>query len=458
MSNNDYAASRRRFIAAIGADAAALLLPFGGASVLNAQCAPPGNTTNPTAWNGDCRAIRTRRPASTLTSSEINKLRAAYTAMRALDTTDAADPRGFRRQANIHCFHCAGEGPQVHFGDNFLPWHRGYLYFHERILGKLIGDMDLRLPYWDWENPADRRLPPSYATPGNNGNSLWNSTRAMSPTDTLPAGDVDLSDAFSQTTFSTFSDSIESIPHGPVHVDVGGDMSAFSTAGRDPIFFTHHGNIDKAWSDWNAASASNTNPTSAAWLNTSWGFFDENKVWRTIKNSDVTNHSSNLRYVYGTRVYEYISILCIRRWRDFQLVSLAPMTRFRLDRANLRDMQAAVEKKTPVHMQFTGVELPRDRSAVYNAYLTQQEAQQNKGEGSPGYLGIVPVVVADPEGRHKLPQPRYLSFNLAGRMRGLTERADSIEVYLADRKAKEGQVRVLQMRAKGVSIRVAELG
>jgi Common central domain of tyrosinase len=43
--------------------------------------------------------------------------------------------------------------------------------------------------------------------------------------------------------------------HGPIHVYVGGvngqgdpgDMTDFETAGRDPIFFAHHANLDRLW-------------------------------------------------------------------------------------------------------------------------------------------------------------------------------------------------------------------
>ena len=51
----------------------------------------------------------------------------------------------------------------------------------------------------------------------------------------------------------------EDTPHGPVHVYVGGqkggkggDMSDFATAARDPIFFAHHGNLDRLWEIWRA--------------------------------------------------------------------------------------------------------------------------------------------------------------------------------------------------------------
>lgn len=58
------------------------------------------------------------------------------------------DPRNFLQQANIHCAYCnsaydqPGQGSldlQVHTSWLFFPFHRWYLYFYQRILGKLIG-------------------------------------------------------------------------------------------------------------------------------------------------------------------------------------------------------------------------------------------------------------------------------------------------------------------------------
>ena len=63
------------------------------------------------------------------------------------------------------------------------------------------------------------------------------------------------------------NDALEDTPHGPVHVYVGGsktinghqvpgDMSVFPTAARDPIFFAHHGNLDRLWETWRTEQSS----------------------------------------------------------------------------------------------------------------------------------------------------------------------------------------------------------
>ena len=43
---------------------------------------------------------------------------------------------------------------------------------------------------------------------------------------------------------------LEGVPHGSIHNYVGGDMGDFATAARDPIFFAHHGNLDRLWEIW----------------------------------------------------------------------------------------------------------------------------------------------------------------------------------------------------------------
>ena len=44
---------------------------------------------------------------------------------------------------------------QVHFSWIFLPWHRLYLYFHERILASLVGDPSFSLVFWNWDDQVE---------------------------------------------------------------------------------------------------------------------------------------------------------------------------------------------------------------------------------------------------------------------------------------------------------------
>ncbi|MGH9673710.1 MAG: tyrosinase family protein, partial [Bryobacteraceae bacterium] len=453
----------RQFISEIGRDAAALFLPVALPSTMSGQvCAPPGNTSNPSAWARDCRSIQHRRPASTLTSSEITKLKAAYKAMRDLATSDPTDPRGFTHQANIHCHNCGGGGSviQVHSTFNsvslrFLPWHRAYLYFHERILGHLIGDTNFRLPYWDWENPNHREIPSAYNTPNNATNSLFNATRSMGPNDVLDPTDGQPGTALGQVDFNNFSPSLEGSPHGSVHVEVGGDMGAFDTAGNDPIFYAHHANVDKLWSDWMKADPTHTAPATAVWQNQTQGFFNENKVWMTIRNVDVVNHESNLRYIYSGRTWEFISWRCILNWRIFEVAVNIPRIRFL---PPVRKELAAVPERAAVHMRVVAPQLPVEKSASYFVYFDERDAKANRGPASPGYVGMIPIVRMDREGRHKTTSPPFAEFEISPRLKGMLERKEDLDLYFVDRDQKGGNVVVSKLPFRRVQIRVAREG
>ncbi|MBV9692852.1 MAG: tyrosinase family protein, partial [Alphaproteobacteria bacterium] len=68
--------------------------------------------------------------------------------------------------------------------------------------------------------------------------------------------------------------------HGDVHVLTGNgtNMGSVPFAAGDPVFYTHHCNIDRIWASWN--NAGRANPTSSSWLNKTFIFADEhcNKV------------------------------------------------------------------------------------------------------------------------------------------------------------------------------------
>jgi hypothetical protein len=160
------------------------------------------------------------------------------------------DPTSWGFQANVHGM----PGPRTnplwkrceHGTLLFLAWHRGYLYFFERMLRKAAEDDTLTLPYWDWT--ASPAVPLAYRDPANATNPLFHE-RDINDGSLIPSQFVvdDLNTAIAQTGFNGFSPSLEESPHGQVHVFVGGDMGSVPTSARDPIFWLHHCNIDRLW-------------------------------------------------------------------------------------------------------------------------------------------------------------------------------------------------------------------
>ena len=462
MSSSDFSSARRAFLKNVGIGTGAFGVLAPGALLIpgisRAACEPPGTPGTAKPWRADCRPIRSRRPASTLTAAEMQKLKDAYAAMRALSTSDPSDPRGFTHQANIHCWFCNNSPTPVHGNWQFFAFHRAYLYFHERILGKLINDSEFRLPYWDWEISTHRQIPSAYTSPNNNTNALWNGTRGMSPTDVLPDEDVNedvMEPVYSAANFGEFGGGAgysgipEGSPHGSVHVDVGGDMGAFDSAGRDPIFYAHHSNVDKLWSDWNKGASSHENPSDPAFLNLSWSFYDENKVWRSIKASQLLNHETQLRYNYGLSRFREI-LPCILDW-----IIVRPPWRF--DKAVLvepkfRDqIMKALDERRPVRMHINFPQVPLDKSAVYRVYADPKEAEADAGPKSPAFLGVIPIVLNTRE-KHHPPKAPQVVLNVGRKLPALLRSTDGIQLAIVERVAKKDQAkpRVQLLSAKEV--------
>ncbi len=200
-----------------------------------------------------------------------------------------------------------------HFGQasaNFLPWHRAYTHYFERILRAHTGEPRFALPYWDYFRPENYRFPrefgvrkldqpldgdstnPLYHQERNiyftdwehwSGNNLPYSQLTPEAVDWSPARDVTI--FFGQTEREGLAGGIadedastrgrlESFPHDPIHRLIGGliprpplpnpadpanpipqepiagGMAFPPTAGFDPIFCVHHSNLDRLWAEW----------------------------------------------------------------------------------------------------------------------------------------------------------------------------------------------------------------
>jgi polyphenol oxidase len=286
------------------------------------NCAGPKPPATPIKWMPDNNPVLPRLAASTLGTADVDRLRNAYKALRALAQSDPNDPRGWLQQGDKHCWNCGGgldgqAGEEIHGSWLFLPWHRAYLYFHERILGTLINDKSLRLAYWDWDNAAHRAVPPAWLTPNDPTNTLFDANRSAVAGNQLPSfivGPSVMNPIKNASSFTKFGGDVnnagilENGPHGGVHIWCGdttlqsakADMGLLDTAAQDPLFFAHHANIDRLWDQWMKSSSSHKNPTSVSWLRHKFTFWDEQKRWVSITVADVINMSTNLRYTYGT--------------------------------------------------------------------------------------------------------------------------------------------------------------
>lgn len=196
-----------------------------------------------------------------------------------------------------------------HGNARFLPWHRMYVYYFERIVRKASGMPAFNLPYWNYsDSAAERALPEAFRTPATEAtNALFRSLRApgINTGSDLDATLISTQGAFQQTTpgpsgvNAGFYRTVESRPHNIVHVLLGGDtglMSDPATAALDPIFWMHHCNIDRLWTRWIAQGR--TNLTDAAFLDRVHRFWDENGTAVTMTTREVMDTLSRLDYRY----------------------------------------------------------------------------------------------------------------------------------------------------------------
>lgn len=179
----------------------------------------------------------------------------------------------------------------------FLPWHRMYVYYFERICRRVLGDETFTLPYWNYSTgssvlPAPFRNPssPLFRTDRNAGPNQGRPIDQGQPPRTLSA-----ERALALPNFTApgdepgFNDVLDRDPHGTVHDLIGTDrgMGVVAWAAGDPIFWLHHCNIDRIWASWN--NAGRRNPSDAAWLSRRFTFADENG--REV-NAIVSDHTS----------------------------------------------------------------------------------------------------------------------------------------------------------------------
>jgi tyrosinase len=225
--------------------------------------------------------------------------KAAITAMKTLYTTNPTDQRNWVNQALIHNNHCP------HGNWYFLPWHRAYLLYFERICRKYSGNPNFALPYWNWtSSPTVPAVfwdgtsgscpaicpPTSVSTPAN---PLFDCSRGITSSDAVSSafvGTTVMESILEEPNFFNFASDqavgqrdfagyglLEGTPHNSVHGFIGGYMGAFCSP-MDPVFWTHHCMIDACWVNWNITRG-NPNTNDSSWLNFPLvDFVDENNT------------------------------------------------------------------------------------------------------------------------------------------------------------------------------------
>ncbi len=210
--------------------------------------------------------LRKRKAVHNLTPNDLRRLRAATAGIMRL-----RDNRGYRKLAGLHgvpewqCWHHRHEGgangPPVR--ELFLPWHRAYLYSYEMALRDV--DATVTLPFWDWTH--DPGLPPAFAdmkgadgtpnplfqghidVPASQSDPARRGVTTREPHGPLPTAQ-DVEAVLRIPSWSRFTMHLEADLHDRVHGWVGGDMGEVAWAAYDPIFYSHHCQVDRLWWVW----------------------------------------------------------------------------------------------------------------------------------------------------------------------------------------------------------------
>ena len=181
---------------------------------------------------------------------------------------------------------------------NFFGWHRMYLYYYERVLRWAANDDTLRLPYWSYTDPAQVALPTDFR---NTAATIYDAKR--DPTlntgaSTLNPNSTDVDDLLAISDYFKYESSIEEGVHGYVHCTVGptcpvAHMGDVPVAGNDPVFYSHHANIDRLWACWQQLHGT----PDGSWQDQKFSFVDETGTMQTQPVKNFVD-SAALGYVY----------------------------------------------------------------------------------------------------------------------------------------------------------------
>ncbi|SFJ01233.1 tyrosinase family protein [Nitrosomonas sp. Nm34] len=164
-------------------------------------------------------------------------------------------------------------------GIHFLPWHRMFVIYFEDIIRRVSDDPKFAIPYWDYS--TNYVMPKEFQAA--DGGSLYEESRRISLNQGKPIDDAAKSrisaylKQLSQIRdYKTFNDQLNQGLHGFMHDYIGGQDGTFNpiyntvvndevdpgcgkgcgmmaevpSAGFDPIFWLHHGNVDRLYQNF----------------------------------------------------------------------------------------------------------------------------------------------------------------------------------------------------------------
>ncbi|HEX8027574.1 MAG TPA: tyrosinase family protein [Vicinamibacterales bacterium] len=402
-------------------------------------------------------------------------------AVATMQARPADDPTSWTFQAAIHGSYStppagAAWNECQHAGWFFLPWHRMYLYFFERIVRAAViengGDPEWALPYWNYDQPTPRNtLPKPLRTPtlpSGDPNALFLAAPQRDPAfvngGRLPRSVTSPAAAMRERRFvpgfggpasapSGFNGgfgALEQTPHNVVHVQLGGEsdppcqgglMIDPSCAALDPVFWLHHCNIDRLWKRWLDQGGGRANPTDVAWLSQSFTFHDETGAAVQLTCADVLDTVAQLEYGYDDDPFQ-VGVpmpapappptppggppeMVAASDRPVELtgnrvsvsLSVAPdaLPRLRGDAIGGAPGLAVGGDDTSIYLNVEDIDAPRNPGIVYGVYVNAPPgaSADEREEYHVGNVSLFGIEsVRDPNRVHSVPGLRH-SFNIS---------------------------------------------
>jgi Common central domain of tyrosinase/Polyphenol oxidase middle domain/Protein of unknown function (DUF_B2219) len=249
-------------------------------------------------------------------AANATKLKKFSDAVAKMKSRPVTDKTSWAYWANIHGIMASSTDPQWnqcrHAHWWFVAWHRAYVLELEHQLQAAIGDKKFRLPYWDYLDAGQRKIPAAFkktTSPlfqsdrdgqevGFEISDLKKTFSATKYTGNMIAGGFGGASVPSGTVNANKANRgrMEQNPHNTVHVDIGGLMGDPRTAAQDPIFWVHHCNIDRIWEVW-LKNGPHTNSSTNAFANETFTFPGVNGQPVTHKVADMFD-TKKLGYTY----------------------------------------------------------------------------------------------------------------------------------------------------------------
>ncbi|KAI9299044.1 Di-copper centre-containing protein, partial [Neoconidiobolus thromboides FSU 785] len=224
-----------------------------------------------TQATGRCEKIHVRKEIRDLTSQEREDFFNAI-----LSINSGSRPTPLDRLTRIH----VDNSDSIHTNPVFLPWHRHFLHLAEQEMRKNYPN--LVIPYWDWARDSQAperseiftdnyfggtgtaqtnwcvssgRFKDFRVITTDDGNQEHCLRRSFNKGNRISAFvSVEGIDKVKRENknYDRFAQRLEGSPHALPHTFIGGDYGDISSMSspNDPIFWVHHGMIDKIWADW----------------------------------------------------------------------------------------------------------------------------------------------------------------------------------------------------------------